>query len=126
MISNIATAAVYVENQNDAVKFWTEKVDFEVSRVKAMESGAGWIEVGPRGERSCLVLFPKAMMKTWNERKPSIVFECENINDTHTEMNARGVKFPQAPREMGWGFFAIFEDPENNSFGLRERNNSGA
>ena len=59
-------------------------------------------------------------MANWNERKPSIVFDCLSVKDTHNDMSARGVEFSQAPQEMGWGPFAIFEDPEGNSFGLRE------
>lgn len=30
MISQIGTVAVYVENQLEAVKFWTEQVGFEI------------------------------------------------------------------------------------------------
>ena len=120
MISNIATAAVYVENQNEDLEFWTEKVGFVVHREKRMSAEASWIEVGPKGARSCLVIFPKTMMANWSERKPSIVFDCDSVKDTYTEMNARGVIFSQTPQAMGWGTFAIFTDPEGNSFGLRE------
>src|SRR5690349_17224161 len=112
MITNIANAAVYVENPNDAVRFWTEKVGFVVHREKRMTSEASWIEVGPKGAQSCLVIFPKAMMANWNERKPSIVFDCNSVSDSYREMNARGVIFSQAPQAMGWGTFAIFTDPE--------------
>jgi len=90
MISKIATAAVYVENQNESVKFWTEKVGFVVHREKPMGPGVSWIEVGPQGERSCLVIFPKAMMANWNERKPSIVFDCDSVQDTYNELKAWG------------------------------------
>jgi lactoylglutathione lyase len=120
MITNIATAAGYVENPNDAVSFWTEKVGFVVHREKRMTAEASWIEVGPKGAQSCLVIFPKAMMANCNERKPSIVSDCNSVRDTYKEMNTRGVKFSQAPQAMGWGTLAIFTDPEGNSFGLRE------
>jgi lactoylglutathione lyase len=62
------------------------------------------------------------MMANWSERKPSIVFDCDSVKDTYTEMSARGVVFSQAPQAMGWGPFAIFTDPEGNSYGLREPN----
>jgi len=126
MITNIATAAVYVEDQNKAVEFWTKQVGFVVHREKPMTAEAAWIEVGPKGARSCLVIFPKTMMANWNERKPSIVFDCLSVKDTHNDMSARGVEFSQAPQEMGWGSFAIFEDPEGNSFGLRGPGKSSA
>jgi len=95
MITNIATAAVYVEDQNKAVEFWTKKVGFVVHREKPMSAEAAWIEVGPKGARSCLVIFPRTMMANWNERKPSIVFDCLSVKDTHNDMIARGVEFAQ-------------------------------
>lgn len=120
MIAHIATAAVYVEDQSAALRFWTEQVGFEVRREAAMGPDAKWIEVGPPGAKSNLVIYPKAMMEDWAERKPSIVFECADIQATYEEMSARGVNFTQAPREMPWGPFAIFVDEEGNWYGLRQ------
>ena len=117
MIRKIATTAVYVEDQWKAVEFWTKQVGFEVHR----EEGDGnWIEVGPPGAESCLVIYPRSMMQDWAERKPSIVFECENIQKTFEDMRNRGVHFMQEPKAMLWGPFAIFLDSEGNPHGLRE------
>jgi predicted enzyme related to lactoylglutathione lyase len=85
-----------------------------------MGPDARWIEIGPAGAGSCLVLYPKSMMEDWQERKPSIVFECENVQQTFEEMRQRGVRFTQEPQQMPWGPFAIFEDTEGNWYGLRE------
>jgi predicted enzyme related to lactoylglutathione lyase len=120
MIQKIATAAVYVEDQQKALTFWTTQVGFEVHLEKPMGRDARWIEIGPAGASSCLVLYPKSMMADWQERKPSIVFECENVQQTFDEMRHRGVRFTQEPHEMPWGPFAIFEDTEGNWYGLRE------
>jgi predicted enzyme related to lactoylglutathione lyase len=120
MIQRIATAAVYVEDQRKALAFWIEQVDFVVHREKPMGPDAKWIEVGPAGAGSCLVLYPTSMMADWKERKPSIVFECQNVQQTFEEMRQRGVRFTQEPQAMPWGPFAIFEDTEGNWFGLRE------
>ncbi len=61
------------------------------------------------------------MMEDWDERKPSLGFECEDITVTHESMAGRGVEFSQEPKEMPWGKFAIFLDPEGNWYSLRER-----
>jgi lactoylglutathione lyase len=120
MIRKIATAAVYVEDQQRAVQFWTKQVGFEVRRERPMGPDARWIEVGPPGADSCLVIYPKSLMPDWTERKPSIVFESEDIRQTFEEMRDRGVQFTQEPKEMPWGPFAIFLDPDGNWYGLRE------
>ena len=116
----IATVAVYVANQGEAVRFWTERVGFVIHREKTMTADMRWVEVGPRGAESCLVLYPRALMQDWAERKPSVVFECPDLAKAHGEMVARGVAFQQPPTPMPWGPFAIFLDPEGNWFGLRE------
>ena len=121
MIAKIATSAVYVENQDEAIEFWGERVGFEIRGDLPMGAEARWVEMAPPGAETCVVIYPKSMMKDWAERKPSLVFECEDIRKTHEEMAGRGVEFSQEPREMPWGRFAIFLDPEGNWYGLRER-----
>jgi lactoylglutathione lyase len=59
-------------------------------------------------------------MDDWAERKPSVVFACEDIQRQYEAMLERGVTFQQPPRDMPWGRFAIFLDTEGNWFGLRE------
>jgi lactoylglutathione lyase len=121
MIRKIATAAVYVEDQQQALRFWTEQVGFTVHRERPMGPEARWIEVGPAGAESCLVLYPRAMMEDWAERKPSIVFECDDVGKSYEEMRGRGVEFTQPPQALPWGPFAVFIDPEGTWFGLRGR-----
>lgn len=120
MIGKIATFAVYVTNQDKAVQFWGEQVGFEIRRDLPMGPEARWIEMAPPGAESRIVIYPKSMMEDWAERKPTMVFECDDIVKTHREMAARGVEFSQEPKEMPWGMFAIFLDPEGNWYGLRE------
>ncbi len=120
MIAKIATAAVYVEDQQAALRFWTEAVGFSVHRSQSMGPEAEWLEVGPPGAESCVVIYPKAMMGDWEERRPSIVFECNDIRGAFEAMSSRGVEFTQEPTDMAWGPFAIFRDPDGNEFGLRQ------
>jgi lactoylglutathione lyase len=120
MIAAIATVAVYVEDQERSLAFWTQQVGFTVHETRPMGPAGSWIEVGPPGQSSCLVLYPKAMMPDWAERKPSIVFRCDDVERTYQEMAERGVRFSQPPKAMAWGPFALFEDVDGNEFGLRQ------
>jgi len=120
MIDKIATAAVYVDDQDKALDFWTKKVGFIVHREQAMGPLARWIELGPNGAATCLVIYPKAMMEDWQLRRPSIIFSCSNVQFTYEQLHKRGVKFSQKPKKMAWGPFAMFLDTEDNWYGLRE------
>jgi lactoylglutathione lyase len=119
MIKQIATVAVYVEDQEKALKFWTEKVGFEVYRNDPMGPGGNWIEVGPKDAQSHLVLYPKKMMPNWQELKPSIVFLCDDIHGTYEKMKQNGVEFKDEPKQMPYGTFAIFKDLDGNEFVLK-------
>jgi lactoylglutathione lyase len=120
MITRIATAAVYTGDEQKALDFWTRQVGFVIHHQQRMTADASWTEVGPKGAESCIVIYPRSLMQDWTERKPSIVFECDDLSETYEEMKNRGVRFTQEPRTMPWGLFAIFEDSDGNSFGLRE------
>jgi len=119
MIKQIATVAVYVENQQNSLRFWTEQVGFEVFRNQPMGPQGNWIEVGPPNAASHLVIYPRSMMANWQELKPSIVFECEDIHKTCETLKANGVKFVQEPNEMPWGTYAVFEDIDGHQFVLK-------
>jgi lactoylglutathione lyase len=116
MIKHIATVAVYVDNQEEAKEFWTEKVGFIVHAEHEMGPKAKWLEVGPEGAESCLVIYPKSLMTNWQELKPSIVFECEDIAGTYERLTAKGVHFPEPLNKMAWGTFAKFVDLDGNEF----------
>ena len=60
------------------------------------------------------------MMPDWAERKPSIVFRCDDLERTCQELADQGVRFSQPPTEMAWGPFALFEDLDGNTFGPRQ------
>ncbi len=119
MITHLATQAVYVEDQSAALRFWTDQVGFQVHGKQSMGREAEWIEVGPKGAQSCIVLYPKAMMQGWAQRIPSIVFQCDDVDSTYEAMSSHGVTFRDRPKDLPWGKFAIFEDPEGNCYGLR-------
>ena len=121
MIEKVATSAVYVTDQDKAIRFWGAQVGFEIRRDLPMGPEARWVEMAPPGADSCIVIYPKSMMEDWAERKPSLVFECEDIAVTHESVAGRGVEFSQEPKEISWGKFAIFLDSEGNWYGLRER-----
>jgi len=120
MITNIATAAIYVEDQQKSLYFWTKMLGFEMRANHAMGAEGNWIEVAPKGAQSCIVLYPKSMMANWGERRPSIVFFCDNVEKTYKELKSKGVKFTEEPKKMSWGVCAMFEDPDGNQFLLKQ------
>ncbi|MGZ4779292.1 MAG: VOC family protein [Thermoanaerobaculia bacterium] len=118
MIKRIGTASVYVTNQDKAIEFWTKKVGFEVRRDTPMAPDARWIEVGPAGAESCLVLYPRAIMPGWEQMKPSIVFISDNALKDYETLKANGVRVEE-PQKLPFGTFVKFADNDGNEFVLK-------
>jgi lactoylglutathione lyase len=121
MTLKIATVAIYVEDQKKALKFWTEQIGLSIVRSHPVGLELKWVELSDDNPGACLVIYPRSMMQDWAERKPSIVFECEDVQKKYEELAGRGVVFTQEPKKLPWGLFAIFMDTEGNWFGLRDR-----
>jgi predicted enzyme related to lactoylglutathione lyase len=119
MITHIGTVAVYVSDQDEALRFWTDQVGFELKTERPMTESVRWLEVGPTGADSSLVLYPKALMDDWDAHEPSVVFVVDDIDETYRQLVGNGVTFSQDLVDMAWGKFAAFVDPEGNEFGLR-------
>jgi len=120
MITILKTVAVYVSDQKEAVRFYTQKLRFEVRQSESMGLGGSWMEVAPRGGQTRIAIYPRSLVKDWEHRKASIVFACENADATYRELSGRGVKFTQTPKKMPSGTFAQFVDPDENEFILTE------
>jgi lactoylglutathione lyase len=118
-IAHIATTAVYVEDTDRALDFWTRRVGFEKRRDDPMDGSTRWVEVAPPGSATCLVLFPRASMPDWAERKPSVVLRCDDVDAAYRALTSNGVRFEGPPQDLPFGRFATFLDTEGNQFGLR-------
>lgn len=64
MVNKIFKVTLYVNNQEEAKKFWTEKMDFVIRRDDSMMGEYRWIEVSPKDdENTTFVLYDKNLMK---------------------------------------------------------------
>jgi lactoylglutathione lyase len=119
MITNLGTVALYVEDQQKAKDFWTNKAGFEVTAEHPMGPDTFWLEVSPKGAQTRLVLYPKGMMQGSESMNASIVFECDNVMETYKTMKDNGVPFKEEPKEMQWGTFVQFNDEDGHEFLLK-------
>lgn len=118
MLGPIKTVAIYVEDQDKALDFYLQKLGFELRRSLPMGPQARWLEVAPPGALTCLVIYPRAMMPTWEQLKPSVVFHCPDVEAACKQLEAAGVRITMPPTPLPWGSFAKFLDLDGNEFGL--------
>ena len=124
MIEGVSQVIVEVEDQDRALKFWTQTMEFELVQDAPYGEAGRWIEVRTRDKATILVLRPRQ-----NDRPSApdglptsnIFFYCDDLARTYDELRARGVEFPQPPVQQSWGWWSIFADQEGNRFALGPR-----
>jgi catechol 2,3-dioxygenase-like lactoylglutathione lyase family enzyme len=124
MLRSVRSVGIYVDDQDRAKQFYTETLGFELIQDMPMSpepGGARWIEVAPPDRNTILVLFTPDEHRDRIGTFSNVLFDCDDIQKTYEELRARGVEFPEPPVQQFWGWWAVFKDPDGNSYGLGQR-----
>ncbi len=137
MLKSLASAQVWVDDQDEALEFYTEKLGMELREdVTVPEMGNfRWLTVGVPGQPDfSLVLMAvpgppvfdeetQAQIKALLAKGASggLFFTTDDCRATYTEMKARGVEFQQEPTEQPYGVDAGLRDPFGNQMRLVQR-----
>jgi catechol 2,3-dioxygenase-like lactoylglutathione lyase family enzyme len=116
MIRGIKFVNIPVRNQNDALKFYTEKLGFRVLTDQPFDDHQRWIEVGIPGGDSKVVLFTaNGDEKRIGSHQP-LTFWSDDVQATARLLKSKGVEFVMEPTTEAWGTAAIFKDQDGNQF----------
>ncbi|MDM8150593.1 VOC family protein [Priestia megaterium] len=124
MIKKVGQIMVYVNDQDQAVKFWTEKMGFQVMCEQKNEQGLRWIELAPvTGAETTIILHDKQliakMQPELNVGTPSLLFFTENVDELYSDLTAKGVTVGEIV-SMPSGKVFNFSDREDNYFAVME------
>ena len=134
MIRRMSHATVFVANQDEALKFYRDKLGFEVRTDAKVSDEFRWLTVGPKGQPDfeIVLMEPKPGMLMDQETSAQLrsimakgvlgagVFNTENCQATYEELKGRGVEFISEPAERPYGIEAIFKDNSGNWFSLTQ------
>ncbi|MBT2700263.1 VOC family protein [Bacillus sp. ISL-40] len=125
MISKVGQIMLYVNNQDDAMDFWTEKVGFNVISEENNGQGMRWIEIAPtEGAETRIILhnkeFVAKMAPELNLGTPSLMFFTENLDQLHGDLSNKNVKVGEIVN-MPSGRVFNFADNEGNYFAVMEK-----
>ena len=130
MINKLAHVTVIVRDQEEALRFYTEKLGMEKREDRRM-GDYRWLTVAPAGSDVAIVLqVPSQAFKTAEEAARMLarvgqgtpwVLETDDCRNDHARLSAAGVTFNAPPSDMPWGVSAVFEDLYGNKYNLLER-----
>ncbi len=128
MSEGVQVAGVYVHDQDEALKFYVEKLGFEV-HTDVSNGGYRWLTVRhPDQSTFQLGLFrpqapivDEAIAEALGQAvakgaMPPLVLVVEDCRAAYDEMRARGVEFTQEPIERYGNVDASFRDPSGNGW----------
>jgi catechol 2,3-dioxygenase-like lactoylglutathione lyase family enzyme len=118
MITQVKFVSIPTRDQNRALKFYTEKLGFEVATDQQFDSKQRWIELRIANSPTRVVLFTPDGHENRIGGFFNGSFACDDVSATYRQLNARGVEFEGPPQKQPWGEFAKFKDPDGNQFVL--------
>ena len=130
----ISTAQLWVDDQDEALDFYTKKVGLEVrSDVTLPEMGNfRWLTVGPSGQPDIAITLmaipgPPVMDDETAAQVRSLVAKgfagtiflaTDDVQADYEELKGRGVEFVEEPEERPYGIDSAFRDPSGNNIRL--------
>jgi catechol 2,3-dioxygenase-like lactoylglutathione lyase family enzyme len=132
----IASAQLWVHDQDEALTFWTEKVGMELRQdVTLPEMGDfRWLTVGPADQPDfAMVLMaipgPPIMDDATAQRVSELMamgyagtvfLTTEDCQASYEELKGKGVEFTDTPQQWPYGIECGFRDPSGNSVRLTQ------
>jgi len=130
----IASAHLWVHDQDLALRYWTERVGMEVRQdVSLPELSIRWLTVGPPGQDDVSIVLmaipgPPVMDDATRNQVREVmakgfagtVFPTDDCQAAYEKLKSRGVEFTEEPHEMPYGIDCGFRDPSGNSVRLTQ------
>ena len=123
MLDAIRKITLYVHDPEAALRFWTEQCHF-VKRADHRMGPVRWLEVAPSdASPTSFVLYDKALMQQQNATvcvgHPSVILSTDNAERTYEQLKADDVAVGSL-QQMPYGTMFTFQDPEGNSYLVRQ------
>ena len=131
MINQLNVVTILVHDQDEALRFYTDKLGFEKRADEMFGPGIRWLTVAPPDQEEVEIVLQEPEPALHGEeqaeamrglvgRMPTWSFGTDNCHAAHEALSARGVNFVQPPEERPYGVEALFEDLYGNVFSLLE------
>lgn len=130
MKQSIVHIALVVKDYDEAIAFYTKKLNFElIEDTYQPQQDKRWVVVSPPGSNGVTLLLARASKP---EQEPFIgnqsggrVFLFLNSDDfwrDYDNMKSKGIEFVREPKKQDYGMVAVFKDLYGNLWDLLQLN----
>ncbi len=122
---HLARLALVVRDYDEAIEFYTTRLDLELREDTDLGNGKRWVRVGPRSGKGAEFLLARAVNAEQISRvgnqtggRVFLFLETDDFDRDYAAMRSKGVRFTTEPRIESYGKVAVFEDLYGNRFDL--------
>ncbi len=130
MKRSIAHIAVVVKDYDEAIRFYLDKLNFELVEDTVLSESKRWVLVAPSDQKSCCLLLAKAANEEQSSRignqtggRVFLFLYTDDFYRDYNKMISNGVIFVRNPKEEPYGTVAVFQDLYGNLWDLIQPTN---
>jgi len=127
MKQSIAHIALVVDDYDEAIKFYTEKLDFTLLEDTPQSATKRWVLVAPKGSQEFCLLLAKGVGEEQRSRignqtggRVFLFLRTDDFWRDYKSFQSKGVTFVREPKTEDYGTVAVFADLYGNLWDLVE------
>ncbi len=128
MDQSIIHIALLVNDYDEAIAFYTQKLNFTVVEDTALTDVKRWVLIRPPGQSGCCLLLARAadehqQLSVGNQSggRVFLFLSTDDFYRDYNQMMLKGVSFVRAPTAEDYGIVAVFKDLYGNLWDLIQR-----
>ena len=133
MSQRIAHTALLVREYDEAIRYFTGSLGFDLVEDTDLGGGKRWVLVAPPGSAGSALLLARAAKPEQAARvgdqtggRVFLFLHTDDFRRDYLAMVERGVEFIEEPRTEAYGTVAVFRDLYGNRWDLVERSHPSA
>jgi catechol 2,3-dioxygenase-like lactoylglutathione lyase family enzyme len=127
MNQHIAHIALVVDDYDDAIAFYTQKLNFTLVEDTPLSKTKRWVLIAPPGNGACRLLLAKAVNEEQRSRvgnqtggRVFLFLHTDNFHRDFENLKRHGITIVREPATEAYGTVAVFADLYGNRWDLIE------
>jgi len=127
MKQRLAHIAIVVNDYDEAIKFYTEKLHFDLVEDTQLSETKRWVLVRPKGGDSCCLLLAKAASEEQLSRvgnqtggRVFLFLHTDNFERDYQDLLDQQIEILRQPQREEYGTVAVFKDLYGNLWDMIE------
>lgn len=127
MKQSLLQIALVVNDYDEAIEFYTQKLNFILLEDTMLSETKRWVRIAPPGSDGCGLLLARAANEEQKSRignqtggRVFLFLHTDDFNRDYKNMQKTGVEFVREPSTESYGTIAVFKDLYGNLWDLIE------